>query len=56
MAQLLKNLDTIMLYCSQTRLSPPGILILDYGGGLVAKRNEIISSTIPQMLRVSSKN
>ena len=56
MAQLLKHLDTIMLYCSQTRLSPPGILILDHGGGLVAKRIEIISSTTPQMLRVFAEN
>ena len=34
----------------------PGIFILDDGVGLVAKRIEIIPSTTPQMLRISSEN
>ena len=42
--------------CSQTRPSPPGIIILDDGAGLVAKRIEIIPSTTPQMLRISTEN
>jgi hypothetical protein len=45
-----------MLDYSQTRPSPPGIFILDDGVGLVAKRIEIIPSTTPQMLRISSEN
>ena len=48
--------DTVMLDCSQTRPSPPGIFILDDGVGLVAKRIEIIPNTTPQMLRISSEN
>ena len=42
--------------CSQTRPLPPSIFILDDGVGLVAIRIEIISSTTPQMLRISVKN
>jgi hypothetical protein len=38
------------------RPSPPGIFILDDGVGLVAKRIEIIPSTTPQMLCISSEN
>ena len=53
---LLEHDDTVMLDCSQTRPSPPGIFILDDGVGLVAKRIEIIPSTTPQMLRISSEN
>jgi phage repressor protein C with HTH and peptisase S24 domain len=44
MVPLLEHDDTVMLDCSQTRPSPPGIFILDDGVGLVAKRIEIISS------------
>ena len=53
---LLKYDATVMLDCSQTRPSPPGIFILDDGVGLVAKRIEIIPNTTPQMLRISPKN
>ena len=56
MVPLLEHDDTVMLDCSQTRPSPPGIFILDDGVGLVAKRIEIIPSTTPQMLRISSEN
>ena len=56
MAPLLEHDDTVMLDCSQTHPSPPGIFILDDGVGLVAKRSEIIPSTTPQMLRISSEN
>ena len=56
MVPLLEHDDTVMLDCSQTRPSPPGIFILDDGVGLVAKRIEIIPSTIPQMLRISLKS
>ena len=42
MVPLLEHDDTVMLDCSQTRPSPPGIFILDDGVGLVAKRIEII--------------
>ena len=45
-----------MLGCSQTHPSPLGIFILDDGVGLAAKRIEIIPSTTPQMLCISSKN
>ena len=41
---------------SQTRPSPPGIFIRYDGVGLVTKRIEIIPSTTPQMLSISSKN
>ena len=56
MVPLLEHDDTVMLDYSQTRPSPPGIFILDDGVGLVAKRIEIIPSTTPQMLRISSEN
>ena len=56
MVPLLEHDDTVMLDCSQTRPSPPGIFILDDGVGLVAKRIEIIPNTTPQMLRISSEN
>lgn len=56
MVPLLEHDDTVMLDCSQTHPSPPGIFILDDGVGLVTKRIEIISSTTPQMLRISSEN
>ena len=56
MVPLLEHDDTVMLDYSQTRPSPPGIFILDDGVGPVAKRIEIIPSTTPQMLRISSEN
>ncbi|NBP48056.1 MAG: helix-turn-helix transcriptional regulator [Alphaproteobacteria bacterium] len=56
MVPLLEHDDTVMLDCSQTRPSPPGIFILDDGVGLVAKRLEIIPNTNPQMLRIASQN
>ena len=56
MVPLLEHDDTVMLDCSQIHPSPPGIFILDDGVGLVAKRIEIIPSTTPQMLRISSEN
>ena len=56
MVPLLEHDDTVMLGCSLTHPSPPGIFILDDGVGLVAKRIEIIPSTTPQMLRISSEN
>ena len=56
MVPLLEHDDTVMLDCSQTHPSPPGIFILDDGVGLVAKRIEIIPSTTPQMPRISSEN
>ena len=55
MVPLLEHDDTVMLDCSQTRPLPPGTFILDDGVGLVAKRIEIIPSTKPQMLRISSE-
>ena len=39
--------------CSRNRPSPPRIFILDDGVGLIAKRIETITSTTPQMLRIS---
>ena len=51
-----RPLPIAVINCSQTHLSPPDICILDDGVGLVAKRIEIIPSTTPQMLRISSKN
>jgi len=56
MVPLLEHDDTVMLDCSQTHPSPPGIFILDDGVVLVAKRIEIIFSTTPQMLRILSEN
>ena len=56
MVPLLKHDDTVMLDCSKTRPSPPGIFTLDDGVGLVAKRIEIIPNTTPQMPRISSEN
>ena len=56
MVPLLEHDDTVMLVCSHTRPSPPGIFILDDGVGLVAKRIEVIQSTTPQMLRISPAN
>jgi phage repressor protein C with HTH and peptisase S24 domain len=56
MVPLLEHDDTVMLDCSQTSPSPPGIFILYGGVGLVAKRIEIIPSTTPQILRISHKN
>jgi len=47
MVPLFEHDDTVMLDCSQTHPSPPGIFILDDGVGLVAKRIEIIPSTTP---------
>ena len=51
-----RPLPIAAINCSQTHPSPPGILILNDGVGIVAKRIEIISSTTPQMLRISSDN
>ena len=56
MVPLLEYDDMVMLDCSQTSPSPPGIFILDDGVGLVTRRIEIIPSTTPQMLRISAKN
>ena len=53
---LINSALMILIWGGQTRPSPPGILILDDGVGLVAKRIEIIPSTTPQMLRISSEN
>ena len=47
MVPLLEHDDTVMLDCSQTHPSPPGIFILDDSVGRVAKRIEIIPSTTP---------
>ena len=51
-----RPLPIAAINCSQTHPSPSGILILDNGVGLVAKRIEIIPSTTPQMLRISAEN
>ena len=51
-----RPLPIAAINCSQTHPSPSGILILDNGVGLVAKRIEIIPNTTPQMLRISSEN
>ena len=51
-----RPLPIAAINCSQTPPSPSGILILDNGVGLVAKRIEIIPSTTPQMLRISLEN
>jgi len=56
MVMLLEHDGTVMLDCSQTRLAPSGIFILNDGVGLVAKRIEIIPNTTPQILRISSEN
>ena len=56
MVPLFEYDDMVMLDYSKTSPSPPGIFILYNGVGLVTKRIEIIPSTTPQMLRISSKN
>ena len=48
-----RPLPIAAINCSHTHPSPSGILILDNGVGLVAKRIEIIPSNTPQMLRIS---
>ena len=50
------TLATAAINCSQTHPSPSGIFILDNGVDLVAKHIEIISSTTPQMFRISLEN
>ncbi|MDC0648929.1 hypothetical protein OAQ37_00260 [Alphaproteobacteria bacterium] len=56
MVPLLEHEDTVVLDCSQTHPSPPGIFILDDVVDLVAKRIKIIPNTTSQMLGISSKN
>ena len=56
MAPKLEHDDLVLVDCSQTKPSPPGIFILDDGIGLVAKQIEIIPSSTPVCLQVSSEN
>jgi len=56
MAPKLEHDDLVLVDCSQTKPSPPGIFILDDGIGLVAKQIEIIPNSTPVCLQVSSEN
>lgn len=56
MAPILKHGDVVMLDCAQRKPSPPGIFIVDDGVGLVAKRLDLVPTTKPQMLRLTSEN
>ena len=56
MAPVLEHGDVVMVDCTQTKPSPPGIFIVDDGVGLVAKRLDLVPATQPQMLRLTSEN
>ena len=56
MLPMLKHGDVVMVDCTQTQPSPPGIFIIDDGVGLVAKRLDLVPATQPQMLRLTSEN
>lgn len=56
MVPVLEHGDIVMVDCAQTRPSPPGIFILDDGVGLVAKRLDLVPSTEPQMIKITSEN
>ena len=56
MAPLLEHGDVVMVDCTQSQPSPPGIFIVDDGIGLVAKRLDLVPATQPQMLRLTSEN
>lgn len=56
MAPVLEHGDIVMVDCTQTQPSPPGIFIVDDGVGLVAKRLDLVPATQPQMLRLTSEN
>ena len=56
MAPVLEHGDVVMVDCTQTQPSPPGIFIVDDGIGLVAKRLDLVPATQPQMLRLTSEN
>ena len=53
MVPLHEHDDTVMLDCSPSRRSPPGIFIYGDGVGLFVKRSEKIPNTTPQILRIS---
>jgi phage repressor protein C with HTH and peptisase S24 domain len=56
MAPVLEHGDVVMVDCTHTQPSPPGIFIVDDGVGLVAKRLDLVPATQPQMLRLTSEN
>ena len=56
MAPVLEHGDVVMVDCTQTQPSPPGIFIVDDGVGLVAKRLDLVPATQPQLLRLTSEN
>ena len=56
MVPVLEHGDVVMVDCTQTQPSPPGIFIVDDGIGLVAKRLDLVPATQPQMLRLTSEN
>jgi phage repressor protein C with HTH and peptisase S24 domain len=56
MAPVLEHGDVVMVDCTQTQPSPPGIFIVDDGVGLVAKRLDLVPATQPQILRLTSEN
>ena len=56
MAPLLEHGDVVMVDCTQTQPSPPGIFIVDDGIGLVGKRLDLVPATQPQILRLTSEN
>ena len=56
MAPVLEHGDIVMVDCTKTQPSPPGIFIVDDGVGLVAKRLDLVPATQPQMLRLTSEN
>ncbi len=53
MTPALKHGDVVMVDCTQTQPSPPGIFIVDYDVGLVAKQLDLVPATQPQMLRLT---
>ena len=56
MAPVLEHGDVVMVDCTHTQPSPPGIFIVGDGIGLVAKRLDLVPATQPQMLRLTSEN
>ena len=56
MVPVLEHGDVVMVDCTQTQPSPPGIFIVDDGVGLVAKRLDLVPATQPQMLRLTAEN
>lgn len=56
MAPALCHGDMLLIDCTRHSPSPPGIFVLFDGMGLTAKRLELVSSSTPPMVRITSDN